>query len=90
MLGSVLVRPGRDRLAGTVEVDETYIGGDEPGLPAPGKKVLTGVAGGQGRAEGDRPVPHGGAGRRSSASLHPFVTGHVRPGATVITDAWMG
>jgi hypothetical protein len=26
----------------------------------------------------------------SSASLHPFVTGHVGPGATVITDAWMG
>ena len=26
----------------------------------------------------------------SSASLHPFVTGHVAPGATVITDAWMG
>ena len=26
----------------------------------------------------------------SSASLHPFVTGHVEPGATVITDAWMG
>jgi hypothetical protein len=22
--------------------------------------------------------------------LHPFVTGHVEPGATVITDAWMG
>ena len=29
-LRSVLVRPGRDRLAGIVEVDETYIGGDEP------------------------------------------------------------
>jgi transposase-like protein len=26
----------------------------------------------------------------SSASLHPFITGHVAPGATVITDAWMG
>jgi hypothetical protein len=26
-LRSVLVRPGRDRLTGTVEVDETYIGG---------------------------------------------------------------
>ena len=92
-LRSVLVRPGRDRLAGTVEVDETYIGGDEPGLRggrAPGKKVLTGIA-----VEVREPK---GIGRRrmavladgSSASLHPFVTSHVRPGATVITDAWMG
>ena len=92
-LRSVLVRPGRDRLAGTVQVDETYIGGDEPGLRggrAPGKKVLTGIA-----VEVREPR---GIGRcrmalladGSSASLHPFVTGHVRPGATVITDAWMG
>ena len=92
-LRSVLVRPGRDRLAGTVEVDETYIGGDEPGLRggrAPGKKVLTGIA-----VEVREPK---GIGRcrmavladGSSASLHPFVTDHVRPGATVITDAWMG
>ena len=35
-LRSVLVRPGRDRLAGTVEVDETSIGGEEPGLRAAG------------------------------------------------------
>ncbi len=45
-LRSVLVRPGRDRLAGVVEVDETYIGGEEPGLAggrARGKKVLTGL-----------------------------------------------
>jgi transposase-like protein len=26
----------------------------------------------------------------SAASLHPFVTDHVEPGATVITDAWQG
>jgi hypothetical protein len=31
-LRSVLVRPDRERLAGTVEVDETFIGGEEPGL----------------------------------------------------------
>lgn len=46
-LRSVLIRPGRDRLAGTVEVDETYIGGEEPGLlggRAKGKKVLVAVA----------------------------------------------
>jgi transposase-like protein len=92
-LRSVLVRPGRDRLAGRVEVDETSIGGEEPGLRggrARGKKVLVGIA-----VEVKEPK---GVGRcrmalladGSSASLHPFVTGHVEPGATVITDAWMG
>jgi len=42
-LRTVLVRPGRDRLAGVVEVDETYIGGLESGLRggrARGKKVF--------------------------------------------------
>ena len=36
-LRSVLVRRGRDRLADMVEVDETYIGGEEPGLAWPGQ-----------------------------------------------------
>ena len=31
-LPAVLVRPGRNRLSGMVQVDETYIGGVEPGL----------------------------------------------------------
>ena len=30
-LRCAMVRPGRDRLSGTVEVDETYIGGEKPG-----------------------------------------------------------
>jgi hypothetical protein len=64
-----------------------------PGLRggrARGKKVLTGIA-----VEVKEPK---GIGRcrmalladASSASLHPFVTACVEPGATVITDAWMG
>jgi transposase-like protein len=90
---SVLVRPGRDRLAGRVEVDETYIGGVEAGLRggrAKGKKVLTGIAvevrepKGIGRC---RMAPLADA---SAASLHAFVTDHVEPGATVITDGWQG
>ena len=43
-LRAVLVRPDREKLSGTVEVDETFIGGQEPGLRggrAKGKKVLT-------------------------------------------------
>jgi hypothetical protein len=88
----VLVRPGRDRLAGTVEVDETYAGGEEAGLAggrAPGKQ-LTAIAAeakepkGAGRC---RMAPLAGA---SAASLHAFVTSHVEPGTKVITDAWMG
>jgi len=92
-LRSVLVRPGRDRLSGTVEVDETFIGGEEPGLRggrARGKKVLTGIAvevrepQGIGRC---RMAPLADA---SADSLHAFVTDHVEPGSTVITDAWQG
>jgi transposase-like protein len=92
-LRSVLVRPGRERLIGTVEVDETFIGGEEPGLRggrAKGKKSLVGMA-----IEVHEPK---GLGRcrmailtdASAASLHPFVTAHVERGATVITDAWQG
>jgi transposase-like protein len=88
-LRQVLVRPGRDRLAGTVEADETYIGGQEPGLPggrAYGKKVLTGIA--------VEVRPPRGIGRCrmapladfSSATLLSFITDNVEPGATVITD----
>jgi len=90
---SGLVRPGRERLNGTVEVDETFIGGEEPGLRggrAKGKKSLVGVA-----VEVTAPK---GLGRcrvailddASAASLHPFVAAHVEPGAIVITDAWPG
>lgn len=46
-LRTVLVRPEREQLTGTVEVDETFIGGQEPELRggrAKGKKVLTGIA----------------------------------------------
>lgn len=92
-LRSALVRPGRDLLSGTVEVDETYIGGDEPGLRggrARGKKVLTAIAvevkppRGLGRC---RLVPLSDA---SGNSLHTFIGDHVEAGATVITDAWTG
>jgi transposase-like protein len=92
-LRSVLVRPGRDRLTGIVEVDETYIGGDEPGLRggrARGKKSLVGVA-----VEVKQPRGYGRCrmailADASAASLHPFVTENVEPGTTVITDAWQG
>ncbi len=74
-----------------VEVDETYIGGQEAGLPggrARGKRVLTGVAveilepKGFGRCR-MRPLADA-----TAASLHRFVTDFVEPRTTVITDGW--
>jgi transposase-like protein len=92
-LRSMLVRPGRERLSGRVEVDETYIGGEEPGLRggrAKGKKTLVGIA-----VEVREPKGFGRCRMRvlpdlSATSLHPFVTDHVEPGATVVTDARQG
>ena len=92
-LRSVLIRPGRERLTGLVEVDETFIGGEEPGLRGGrqrGKKVLVGIA-----VEVRAPK---GIGRcrmailpdAAAASLHPFVAANVEQGATVITDGWNG
>ncbi len=92
-LRAVLIRPGRDRLKGVVEVDETYIGGEEPGLRGGrqrGKKALVGVA-----VEVFEPR---GIGRcrmqilhdASADSLGTFVTAHVEPGTHVITDGWSG
>ncbi len=88
-LRSVLVRPGRERLRGEVEVDETYIGGEEPGLRGgrqKGKKVLVGVA-----VEREQPR---GFGRcrmapiadASAETLRAFLVENVEPGARVITD----
>ena len=92
-LRSVLVRPGREPLSGTVEVDETYIGGEEPGLAggrAKGKKALVAIA-----VEVTEPKGFGRCRMHiipeaSAATLHGFVTDNVAAGATVITDGWTG
>ena len=90
-LRAVLVRPGRERLRGQVEVDETYVGGAELGLRGgrqKGKKVMVAVAvervdpKGFGRCR-MAPISDG-----SADSLRAFLKDNVEPGATVITDGW--
>jgi len=90
-LRSVLVRPGRERLQGAVEVDEAFFGGEEPGLRGGrqrGKKTLVGIA-------VERVAPRGFGRCRmavladaSAGSLRGFLVDHVQDGATVITDGW--
>ena len=90
-LRSVLVRPGRERLHGDVEVDETFIGGEEPGLRGgrqKGKKVLVAVAVEREQPKGFgrcrmAPIPDA-----SAETLRSFLQENVEPGARVITDGW--
>jgi len=87
---SAMVRPGRERLGGEVEVDETYVGGEEPGVAGrqTQKKAIVAVA-----VEVREPRGFGRVRLRcvpdvSAAALVPFVCDVVEPGATVQTDGW--
>ena len=90
-LRRAMVRPGRDRLTGRVEVDETYVGGVEEGTRGrqSERKALIVIA-----AQEDEP----GIGRirmrrildASAESLRPFVKEAIEPGSTVHTDGWLG
>ncbi len=88
-LRRAMVRLGRDRLSGRVEVDETYLGSPEKGMAGRGteKKALLVVAAqedgkGIGRIRMKR-VPDA-----SADSLLPFVEASVEPGSVVHTDGW--
>jgi transposase-like protein len=87
-----MVRPGRDRLHGSVEVDETYVSGIEHGVRGRGAetKFIVAIAievlspKGFGRVRMQR------VDDVSGASLVPFVCATVESGAEVRTDGWKG
>ena len=81
-LRSVLVRPGRDRLSGMVEVDETFIGGEEAGLRGGRQRGRSPWSAWPSRSGSHevRALPDGDPARRLRRSLHPFLTRHVEPG----------
>jgi len=82
-----MVRPGRDRLAGEVEVDEVYWGGVRPGRHgrgAAGKTLIVVAAQADGRRIGRirlRRVPD-----TSANALERAVQAAVEPGSVVRTD----
>jgi hypothetical protein len=90
-LRSVLVRPGRERLTGTVEVDETFIGGEEPGLKggrAKGKKSLVGIAIERFKPKGFGRCRMALLADASAKSLSQFLADNVDPGANIVSDGW--
>lgn len=86
-LRRAMVRPGRDRLRGAVEVDETYWGGEERG--AVGRltedKALIAVAAEEG-GKGIGRIRLRRIADASRDSLHGFIAESIEPGSTVCTD----
>jgi len=85
-----MVRPGRDHLSGRVEVDETYVGGEEEGVAGryTQKKAIVVVA-----IEVQEPRGFGRIRLRhvpdvSGDSLVGFIRGVVAPGSVILTDGW--
>lgn len=90
-LRCAMVRSGRDRLSGIVEVDEAYIGGPEPGKRgrgAAGKALVVVAAQKDGKCIGrirlKRVVD------ASAESLNNAVKQSVEPKSIVRTDDWNG
>lgn len=93
-LRRAMVRPGRERLDGVVEVDETYWGGEETGAIGRRteiKAMIIVAAQEDGKGIGRirlRSIPN-----LTKATLHGFIAQAITPGSTVRTDglpAYMG
>jgi transposase-like protein len=92
-LRRAMIRPERDRLAGVVEVDETYLGGVEEGRGGgrrrdSSKSIV--VAAVEVRGHGTGRIRLGVVPDVSGQSLVGFVETAVAPGSTVRTDGWQG
>lgn len=90
-LRRAMVRPGRDLLTGSVEVDETYIGGlgaKVRGRGAKRKSIVVIAVEVRGRGSGRvrmSVIPD-----VSATSLHDFILNNVDIGSEVRSDGWTG
>lgn len=90
-LRRAMVRPGRDRLAGMIEVDEIFIGGERPGKRGRGaaNKTLVVIAA-QHAKKGIGRIRLTRVANASGDSLEPAVEQMIEPGSEVHTDGWKG
>src|SRR5512132_653997 len=86
-----MVRPNREPLSGEVEIDESYVGGPEPGKPgraAEDKAIVAAAVEKRGKSCGR--VRLGVIANVSADVLTAFVDNHLGDGETAHTDGWRG
>lgn len=90
-LRRAMVRPGRERLSGTIEVDETYVGGERPGQHGRGAfgKVLV-VVGAEVKDDHIGRIRLRRVADASAISLETAVKEMVELASLVRTDGWRG
>ncbi len=91
-LRAAMVRPGRERLSGRLEVDETYVGGEEEGVRGrqTQEKSIVAIAVEVKQPKGFGRVRLARVPDVSASSLIPFVEASVERGSEVLTDGWSG
>ena len=87
-----MVRPGRDRLSGLVEMDETYVGGSKSGKRGRGAlgKAIVAVAVEDLGEDGIGRIRLAVVPDASQDSLSSFAAQAVEPGSAIRTDDWSG
>jgi len=90
-LRSAMVRPERNKLMSTVEVDETYIGGVGEKVRGRGAKRKSIVAiGAEVKGRGPGRIRLSVIPDVSASSLDEFIVSNVQQGAEIRTDGWSG
>ena len=89
-----MIRPGREKLSGTVEVDETYVGGDKigkRGRGAEGKSlVMVAVEIDEEHKNKIGRIRLSRALDASSISINKFTEENIENGSIIHTDGWNG
>ncbi len=91
-LRRAMVRPGRERLSGVVEVDEIFVGGHKKGMggrSALGKTPILVAVEDKGEAGIGR-IRFACINNASHASIVSALAIMIEPGSTVRTDGWQG
>lgn len=92
-LRRAMVRPGRNKLKGKVEIDETYIGGKETGRGKQGRGAVTKslvVVATECIGKQIGRVRFRIISEASEKELLSFIEDNVKSGSNIITDGWKG